>query len=259
VSAAPTVLVTRPAGEAGAFAARLSAAGWRPILWPLLEIAPTGDPPDLAAAQAVLLTSANAARAVTGRLGPPSAPRPRALCVGAATARAAGIAGFAAETPHEAGDGAALAAWSAARLDPAAGEILFLRGAEIAGDPAGALRAAGFAVREQVVYAARPATAAPPAVDAALAAGAVDAAAFFSPRAAATFARLAQPWRAGLAGAFAAAISAAAARPLAGLGFGRIAAAARPEAACVEALLSEALEGARERAAARASGRPPGP
>lgn len=256
MSAAPTVLVTRPAGEAGPFAARLSAAGWRPILWPLLEIAPTGEPPDLADAQAALLTSANAARAVAGRL---VNLRPRALCVGAATARAAEAAGFAAETPGAAGDGAALAAWAAARLDPADGPLVFLRGAEIAGDPAGDLRAAGFTVREQVVYAARPATAAPPAVDAALREGTVDAAAFFSPRAAATFAALSAPWRAALAGASAAAISPAAARPLSGLGFARVTAAARPDAAAVEALLAEALEGARERAAARAAGRPPGP
>lgn len=259
MSVAPTLLVTRPAGEAQAFAARLGAAGWRPLFWPLLQIVPAGAAPDLGGAQAALLTSANAARAVAGRLAADK-PRPRALCVGAATARAAEAAGFAAETPGQgAGDGAALAAWAAARLDPAAGDILFLRGAEIAGDPAGALRAAGFTVREQVVYAARTAEAAPPAVDAALRAGAVDAAAFFSPRAAACFAALAAPWRAGLAGATAAAISPAAARPLEGLGFGRVIAAARPEAASVEALLAAALEGARERAAARASGRPPGP
>jgi uroporphyrinogen-III synthase len=256
VSAAPTVLVTRPAGEAAPFAARLSAAGWRPILWPLLEIVPRGAAPELAGAQAALLTSANAARAVAGRLG---TARPRALCVGAATARAAAAAGFAAETPGASGDGAALAAWAAARLDPADGPLVFLRGAEIAGDPAGALRAAGFTVREQVVYAARPAMAAPPAVDAALGRGEIDAATFFSPRAAATFAALAQPWRVGLAGATAAAISPAAAAPLAGLGFARVAAATRPDAAAVEALLAEALEGARERAAARGSGRPASP
>jgi uroporphyrinogen-III synthase len=256
VSAGPTVLVTRPAGEAGPFAARLSAAGWRPLLWPLLEIVPSTADPDLEGAQAALLTSANAARAVAGRLG---SRRPRALCVGAATARAAEAAGFAAETPEAAGDGAALAAWAAARLDPADGPLVFLRGAEVAGDPAGALRGAGFAVREQVVYAARPATAAPPAVDAALRAGEVDAAAFFSPRAAATFAALSAPWRAGLAGASAAAISPAAAGPLAGLGFARVTVAARPDAASVEAALAEALQGARERAAARASGRPGGP
>ncbi len=247
----PAVLVTRPAADAGPLCARLAAAGWRPLPWPLLEIEAGVGPLPVAGAQALLLTSANAARAAAGRLG--AAPPP-ALCVGAATARAARAAGLAAECPPGPGDGAALAAWAARRLDPAAGPVLFLRGEAVAGDPAGALRAAGFAVREAVAYAARPATAAPDAVAAALEAGAVDAALFYSPRAAETFAGLADAWRAGLAGTVAVAISAAAARPLARCGFARVTAAGRPDGAAVEAALA-ALRG---EAAARAAGRAAG-
>jgi uroporphyrinogen-III synthase len=243
---APTVLVTRAAPEGAPLAARLAAAGWRTLDFPLIGTVPTGAAPDLSGAQAALLTSAAAARAVAGRLGPSPPP---ALCVGAATARAARAAGFEARTAEGAGDGAALADWAAARLDPAAGPLAFLRGADVAGDLAGALRARGFAVRETVVYEARPATAAPPEAAAALAAGAVDAVPFYSPRAAAAFATLAAPWR--LSGAVAAAISAAAAAPVRAAGFGAVVVAARPDGPAVEAALAAVLPAAAARAAAR--------
>jgi uroporphyrinogen-III synthase len=227
---APAVLLTRSAEDAAPLAARLAAEGWRPLVWPTLELRATGAQADPAGAQAVLFTSRHAVAAT------PAAPLP-AFCVGAATAAAARAAGFARALSAD-GDAAALAALVAATLDPSAGPLAFPRGAAVAGDLAGALRARGFDVVETVVYAAAPARAAPPDIAAALAAGAVRAVTVWSPRGAAAFAALAGPWRDGLAATAAVAISAAAAAPLAGLGFAEVAVAARPDAAAMAAALA---------------------
>lgn len=235
---APAILVTRPHPQAEALARELAAEGWRPLLWPLLEIVALGQPPDLGLAQALILSSANAARRCAPGAETNPAPIP-ALCVGEGTAQAARAAGFS-DARAAGGDAAALVALARASLDPAAGPLAFARGETVAADVAGALRAAGFTVEETVVYAARPATAAPDAIAAALRDGAVAAAAFYSPRTAAIFAALAQPWRAGLAGATAVAISAAAAAPLADAGFGAVIAAATPDAAGMRAAIAAA-------------------
>lgn len=218
---APAILLTRPQDESAALAETLAPLGWRPLVWPLIAIEATGAAPDLRGAQAVLFSSANAAR----RTNP--APIP-AFCVGAATARAAREAGFADVRAAE-GDAKALLALALGALGPGGGPVAFARGETVAADIAGALRAAGFTVRESVVYAARPATAAPPPVADALAGGAVAAATFYSPRTAQVFARFAAPWRAGLGACAGVAISAAAAAPLADLGFRRIVVADRPD------------------------------
>ncbi|MGF1660156.1 MAG: uroporphyrinogen-III synthase [Rubrimonas sp.] len=221
----PTLLLTRPQAQSQPLAAALEAEGWRTIVWPLLEIVDVGPPPDLSGAQAVLLSSANAAR----RLGLCDIP---ALCVGPATAEAASRTG-ARNVLSADGDADALARLAARTLLPEKGPVLFARGAEVAGNLAGALMAAGFEVREQVVYAARPARAAPFATAHALAAGEVAAVVFYSPRSAQVFAGLAEGFRAGLARTAAVAISAAAAVPLEGLGFGAVSVAARPDGAAM--------------------------
>jgi uroporphyrinogen-III synthase len=229
VNGGPGVLITRPEPQARALATALAAEGWWPILWPLMTVAPLATP-DLGGAQAVLLTSANAARLT------PAAPIP-ALCVGAATARAAREAGFA-DVRSADGDAAALAALARATLDPSAGPLAFVRGETVAGDLAGALRAAGFDVTEHVAYAARPALAAPAAVATALDRGAVAAALFYSPRTAEIFADLCSGWRDALARTTAVAISDAAAAPLAALGFAAVRVAARPDDAAMRDALA---------------------
>lgn len=220
-AAAPAILLTRPAAESTRLATALAAEGWRPLVWPLLDIAPTGAVPDYAEAQAALLTSANAAR--HGTVGPVPA-----YCVGRATAAAARDAGWPTVESAE-GDAAALADMVAARLDPAAGPLLFLRGETVAGDLGGTLRKRGFSLRETVVYAARPGGRPAPEVAAALAGGALAAAAFYSPRTAARFAEAAPALGARLGATRAVAISAAAADPLDSLGFSAVTVAARPD------------------------------
>lgn len=235
------VLVTRAEPGAAATAERLAAGGWSPVLCPVLGIeARPFDRALLANAQGLLITSANAAR----RLADPAIPAAaRALpiaAVGAATARAARDAG-ADNVASAEGDADALAALARTQFTPDAGALVFMRGADIAGDLAGALRAEGFAVREAVVYAARAASAVPRAAAAALAAGAAGAALFHSARAAAVFSELVRA--AGLAPACATltavAISARAAAAL-DLTLADIRVAATPTEAALLAALADA-------------------
>ncbi len=170
------VLVTRPEPGAAETATRLAALGWMPILAPALLLAPRPLAPP-ARAQALLLTSRAAARALTAWPIP-------VLAVGAATAEAARAAGFA-DVRAADGDAAALAELCTATLRPADGPLLLAVGAAYSLDLTALLRARGFRVIRRVVYAAREAPALPEAARAAIAAGGVSHAMFFSPRSAA--------------------------------------------------------------------------
>jgi len=181
------VLLTRPDMDSRAVADVLAARGIEAVLAPLLSIAPVANAElDLDGAQAVLVTSANGARALAD-----ATPRRdlTVLAVGRGSADAARDAGF--ERVESAdGDVAALAALARVRCDPAAGALVHVSGSVSAGDLAGVLGAAGFEVRRAVLYCATPATTLPEAARQALRAGWLDAALFYSPRTAATFAAL---------------------------------------------------------------------
>lgn len=159
----------------------MAARGWVPVLAPALLLTPR----PLAArpaAQALLLPSRAAARALT----PWDIP---VLAVGEGTAAEARRQGFAQVTAAE-GDATSLTALAAATLRPAAGPLLLAVGEGYSTALAAGLRAQGFRVQRRVVYAATPATALPPAALAALAAGEVGSALFFSPRSASIVAAL---------------------------------------------------------------------
>jgi uroporphyrinogen-III synthase len=189
------VLVTRPEPGATETARRIAALGWRPVLVPALVLTPCGTAEEaLPAAQALLLASRAAARAV-----PPSSALP-VLAVGEATAAEARAHGFVNVAAAE-GDAAALVALATARLDPEAGPLLLAVGAGYGAELAAALRQRGFRVLHRVAYSAEPATVLPEAARAALAAEAVVAALFFSPRSAGCAISLLRA--AGLAGAVA--------------------------------------------------------
>ena len=145
----------------------------------------------------------------------------------AAAARALGHGAVAAE-----GDAQSLLALLRQRLRPADGALLLAVGEGYAADLAAGLRAAGFAVQRRLAYAARPATALPPAAVAALAAREVGAALFFSPRSAAQCLALLE--RAGVADAVpsirAIAISPRVAAFLGRMRWGSVQTAARPDA-----------------------------
>jgi uroporphyrinogen-III synthase len=182
---ARAILVTRPQPGALETARRLAALGWRPVAAPCLETArrPARLPPP-ERIQAILVTSGQAVSAL-----PASHHGVRLFSVGDATAARARAAGFA-DVRSADGDGAALAALVRRSLEPAAGALLLASGARQGLELAGALRAAGFRVIRRVVYAARPAAALPAHALAALAAGEVGAAMFFSAETARAFVRL---------------------------------------------------------------------
>ena len=228
------VLITRPEREATTLATALAERGHVPVIAPLfhLEILrPSADfATDLFECQAVLLSSANGARALAEASEQRGKP---ILAVGDTTASTAEGLGFASVT-SAAGDGDALAELVRRRLDPKAGPLLHVSGVDIAQDFAASLAPDGFEVRRVALYEAREATELPDSARAAIQARALDVAMFFSPRASALFARLVQ--EAGPSGSLAGslsnvtaiAISPAALQPLSALPFKATVAALRP-------------------------------
>jgi uroporphyrinogen-III synthase len=189
------VLILRPEPGGSASAARARALGLDPILAPLFAIRPLGwEAPDPAGFDAVLLTSANAAR--HGGEGLRMFTHLPCHAVGEATAEAARAAGFG-DVRTGPGDGTAAAAAMAAD------------GAARAFHPCGRdhleIGAPGVAIERRAVYSAEPVPALPAAAAEAIAAGAL--VLVHSPRAASLLASLV-PARAHVA---LAAISAAAA------------------------------------------------
>ena len=182
------ILITRPRVDAEPFARALTGLGHEAVIEPLLEIAfLPGAPLELSGVQAILLTSANGARAAAART------RVRdvaVVAVGPATAAAARAAGFS-KVSESGGDVDALAAFVRATLRPEDGALVHPTGSVTAGDLAGALAAHGFAVRRETIYEARAVDHLSGAVVAELSAGLIATAAFFSPRTAALFAELA--------------------------------------------------------------------
>ena len=142
------IAITRPEEDAEPLKARLEAMGHVAVMAPLLEIAPREgvDIPALAW-QAIAVTSANGIRALPHGHGLEAF---RVLTVGPQSLRAAMSAGFTAEA--HGGDVNGLAAFIRCSLDPARGPILYLSGAETAGDLEAQLKAAGFACHRVVLY-----------------------------------------------------------------------------------------------------------
>jgi uroporphyrinogen-III synthase len=224
------VLITRPEREATALATALIERGHAPVVAPLFRLEILRPPADFAAAlascQAVLLTSANGARALAEASEQRGKP---ILAVGDTTASTAEGLGFAAVV-SAAGDGPALADLARRELDPKKGPLIHVSGVDVALDLGEILTPDGFEVRRFALYEAREEAGLPDSARAALAAHALDAATFFSSRAANTFAKLVGD--AGLVDSLRAvtaiAISPAALAPLAALPFKATVAAARP-------------------------------
>jgi uroporphyrinogen-III synthase len=225
------VLITRPREDGEAIAARLTAAGHRPLLAPLL--APRwldGPRLELAGIAAILATSANGVRALIRRTDR----RDIAIfAVGPQTAQAAHAAGFA-HVENADGDAAALAAAVPRWLKSDAGALLHVCGEENIGGLAERLGANGYVVRREILY-AMDAMKLPPEAQAALCAGEIDAALFFSPRSARIF--LEQTAALNLVSVAALCISPATAAALPQGRFAAIRVAARPNQDALLALL----------------------
>ncbi len=222
------VLITRPESEATALAVALAGRGHATVIAPLFRLQFLHPPAEfataLASCQAVLLTSANGARALAAASEQRSKP---VFAVGDTTAATAEGLGFT-NVVSAAGDSRALAELVREKLDPANGLLLHVSGVDVAGDLATALT--GFELRRFALYEARESDVLPDPARAALQARALDSATFFSPRAAAVFVQLVDA--AGLQEACrdvtAVAISAAAAQPLNGLPFRAVRTAVKP-------------------------------
>ncbi|MCF3628059.1 uroporphyrinogen-III synthase [Thalassospiraceae bacterium LMO-SO8] len=184
------ILVTRPEQDAAATAARLMDLGHAAIVTPLMDIRFVAGPAlDLTGIQALLVTSANGARALAARQAGSDIALP-VLAVGDATARAARNLGFT-DVESAGGDVDDLARLAADRLRPGDGALLHVAGSKVAGDLAGMLAKAGYTYRRSVLYDARPVAALPQAAQAAIADGAAAGVLLYSPRTAALFRDLA--------------------------------------------------------------------
>lgn len=233
------MLVLRPADDARRTAAALARRGHEALVAPVIEIRICSAAIPARDYQAVLLTSANAARALVAT---PALARLRnrpVLAVGEATAEAAREAGFG-DVASAGGAADDLLRLVRHRVDAKGGPLLHPSGRHVANDFGAALAADGYAVERRVVYAAEPVETLPEAAQEALRSGAVDAALLHSPRSARAFGSLAA--KAGLADAVAAVtwvcLSPAVADAARDSGSRRIVTAARPE----EGALLDALD-----------------
>jgi uroporphyrinogen-III synthase len=143
------VWITRAAPGASETAKRLIELGHEPLVAPLLTVRRLLDAnPDLTGIGALAFTSANGVRAFADVSDHRTLP---VFAVGEATAAAARQAGFA-DVHAGPSDVAALATAIAGRRGTLQGAVLHASAAEPAGDLAGALQAAGVAVRSIALY-----------------------------------------------------------------------------------------------------------
>jgi uroporphyrinogen-III synthase len=229
------LLLTRPEPDASRSAAILRALGHEVVLAPLMQVrtieAQFGGP-----FAAVLMTSANAARAAAAHSDFAEFKRWPALTVGDRSAEAAREVGFA-EVVSAGGALGDLVALTAARFPGT--RLLYLAGENRAGDLGRDLAAHGIAVETVVIYRAVAATALPREAAQAFGAGMLDAALHYSRRSAATLIRLASDAGAvnALLGLAHYCLSEEVAGPLRDAGVGRIIVAPEPTEAALFAML----------------------
>jgi uroporphyrinogen-III synthase len=187
------LLVTRPEPDGARTSAALRARGHDVLLAPMLSI--ESDPAvDLGPGPwgGVLITSANAARAIAAHPRRDELAGLRLFAVGRRSAEAAHAAGFA-DVASADGDVAALTRLVVPRDDKPQVRLplLYLAGEDRAADLGGALETHGIATQTVVVYRAVVATSLPPDVKDALAANALDGVLHYSRRSADAFTALA--------------------------------------------------------------------
>jgi uroporphyrinogen-III synthase len=184
------LLVTRPELDAMRQVERLAARGHEAVLAPLLAIETATEMPlELDGAQALIVTSRNALRALATHRELAASLQLPLFAVGEATAKAAAELGFTRVTSGP-GTGEGLAQLIADALDPDAGALVHLAGETVAFDLKSALQAKGFTLRQPVLYRAVAATRLPESVLTLLNEGKLDGVILMSPRTAAIFAAL---------------------------------------------------------------------
>jgi uroporphyrinogen-III synthase len=179
------LLLTRPEADAARTAAALRIRGHTVAIAPLLRIEPVMDA-EIGAGPwaAILVTSANAARAIAAHERLAELQALPVLAVGERSAQAMRAVGFVDVSSAE-GAASDLTRLAAERLK--LGEpLLYLAGADRSGDIAADLAAQNFLVRTAVVYRAVPVNVVPPTAAEALT-GAIDGVLHFSRRSAETY------------------------------------------------------------------------
>ncbi len=220
------LLLTRPEPDAARSAAALRQRGHTVVVAPLMRMEPLAA--DLVGGfDAVLMTSANAARAIAAHARVHELKALPVFAVGARSAEAARAAGF----PNVSSADGALddLVRLAARQVRDGARLLYLAGEDRAGDLAGDLGRHGIAVETAVIYRAAPLEVLPPEAVAAI--SALDGVLHYSRRSAETLLRLAEP--AGVLrtvlGLAHYCLSAEVARPLRDAGAARLHVATRPD------------------------------
>ena len=228
------ILLTRPQADAERTAAALRARGHEAIIAPLLDLEIVPDA-ELGAGPwtALLVTSANAVRAIAGHKRRDELHGIAVFTVGERSAQAMRDSGFR-DVTSAAGNVTDLAALVAARVAPAA-RLLYLAGEERSGDLAGMLRAENFNVDTALVYRAVLIETFPRQAADAMASG-IDGVLHFSRRSAEAYVNAARNARlldAALNGPTHICLSARIAEPLSGAGAAKLRIAARPEEAAL--------------------------
>ena len=187
---APRLLLTRPREDSLALAEVLARRGVDALIEPMMTIRiDEGARLDLCGVQAILLTSANGARALAAATPDRDVRQLPVFAVGCATARTAREAGFGSVTAAD-GDVDALAALVRDRLRPEAGRLVHVAGRVSTGDLAARLRDAGLEAERVPLYEAVASRALTPPACRALEAQTLAGVALFSPRTARLFAKL---------------------------------------------------------------------
>ncbi|MET0670887.1 MAG: uroporphyrinogen-III synthase [Xanthobacteraceae bacterium] len=230
------LLVTRPEPDNERTAAELRARGHEVMVAPMLRVEPVIDA-DLGAGPwaAVLITSANGARAIAAHKRRGELTALPVLAVGQASATAARATGFSEVTSAD-GDGGDLARLAAVRVSGAAMPLLYLAGEERARDLGAELAASGLKVATVAVYRTVKVAALPDDVRAALAAGVVEGVLHFSRRSVESYLDCARDGPALQPIHYC--LSARAAEPLQAAGASRIRVAAKPDEAGMLALVT---------------------
>jgi len=184
------ILVTRPQPDNEATAAALRAKGFEVLLAPMLRFEPVAFHDDTDARYgAMIVTSANAIRAIEAHLTGRLLTLPL-FAVGERSAEAARRAGFGDVTVAE-GNAAALrdliVASVRAKTLKKASTLLYLAGADLAGDLAGELGARGFSVVTHTTYRMIPVLRLPQGACDAFAASRIEAVLHYSRRSARAF------------------------------------------------------------------------
>jgi uroporphyrinogen-III synthase len=180
------LIVTRPQPDAEDLQRKLEIRGHRVSLAPLLDIRMEGRRIPSRSYQAVLVTSANGARALARHPARDRLSGKICYAVGPQSRSAAVAAGFV-NVVDAGGTVNAVVERVQRDLEPRHGPVLYLSGEETSGDIEAVLKGRGFEVDRVIMYAAVPATHLPPAISSMIRRRTVDGVMLYSRRTAAVW------------------------------------------------------------------------